>query len=52
MGTVEIRMILGFLLVKLLDDKIDLPHLLVSPPLMAIMLLSNLYIATIVKKQM
>ena len=37
---------------KLLDDKIDLPHLLIPPPLMAIMLLSNLYIATIVKKQM
>ena len=46
------RMILGFLLVKLLDDKIDLPHLLIPLPLMAIMLLSNVYMATIVKKQM
>ena len=46
------RMIFVFLLVKLQEDKIDLPHLLIPLPLMAIMLLSNLYIATIVKKQM
>ncbi len=52
MGTVETRIILGFLLVNVVDDKTHLPHLLLSLSFLAIVTLVMLHLVTIENKQM
>lgn len=49
MGTVETRIILGFLLVNVVDEKTHLPHLLLSLSFLAVVML---HLVTIENKQM